>query len=135
MATSRYPHLVGKAFTRQHIADMFRGNPVTYLPIYQGKVTCGCFRKDLNPDAPFEVLVGDNPPVIESAELLLAVRNEIPVFVKEIWGERWEYKGIFVAKRLSEDMKDIEPRAARATQPRDPGGDVVMVLFLDRVGD
>ena len=108
---------------------------MSYLPMSKGKVTCGCFRKDLNPDAPYEVLVGDAPKVIESAELLLAVRNEIAVFVKEIWGERWEYKGVFVAKRISEEMKDIEPRAARAIPPREPGDDVIMVLFLDRVGD
>ena len=128
----RTADLEGKSFSRVDISLMFRGNPQHYLPIYQGKVTCGCFRRDLNPAAPYEILVGNAPMVVDEAEMLIKQTEAIPVFIKEIGAEKWAYQGMFTLRKYSNDIKDIASRAAGATPPRELMTDVVMVLFLDR---
>ncbi len=44
--------ILNKTYTREEIHEMLGGDMQSYLPHKDGKVVCGCFRLDTNPDAP-----------------------------------------------------------------------------------
>lgn len=80
----------GKTYSRKEISKMLGGNSQVYLPMKKDKVTCGCFLKSLNPDAPEEVLIGDIDQ--KSAKILSWQDESIPVFIKQE-SAVWEYVG------------------------------------------
>ena len=50
--------ITGEAYTRDRIHASLGGEKVTYLPQKEGKIVCGCFSTDFNPEAPLVILVG-----------------------------------------------------------------------------
>ncbi len=54
-----------------------------YLRERNGHIVCACLRADLNPSAPWEILVGKEESHVRQAELLAQALAPISVFVKE----------------------------------------------------
>jgi hypothetical protein len=92
---------VGRHYSRDEIGGMLGGSLQSYLPMKNGRVTCGCFRPDLNPDAPAVVLVGLGPQRVNSAKQAVLQRTRIPIFLKRESLE-WEYIGDWRATRFVE---------------------------------
>ena len=77
---------------------MFGGGVQSFLPTKNGRVVCGCFRMDLNPEAPQEILVGVGVQRVKNAHLVVLQKTSVPVFIKKE-AEDWEYMGRFRATR------------------------------------
>jgi hypothetical protein len=76
------PFIPGESYTRGQIHEEFGGETVTYLPQQDGKIVCGCFSPDSNPEAPYEILVGGrdeqgggDSSVVKKARLLAKHRG------------------------------------------------------------
>jgi predicted DNA-binding transcriptional regulator AlpA len=82
----------GRIYTLGQIAAAFGGETQSYLPQRDGCITCGRFTIGMNPDLPYEVLVGDLPRVRRKAELLANQEEAIPVFLKQ-GADRWLFHG------------------------------------------
>jgi len=112
-------------YSRDEIFNKLGGSKQYYLPMKNGQVLYGAFRKDLNPDAPKIVLPGTGPIIERSAHILATQKNPIPVFIKcDI--NNWKYMGDFVVKKLVEDSKVIEKHATKTHR-----ADITMVLYLE----
>lgn len=103
---------VGRIYTRHQIHVALGGELQTYLPQHGGKIVCGCFQPDLDPEAPHEILVADTPKVRQKAEMLCQQGGSIPVFLK-VNRNRWEYRGLFQVKKLSLDPLEIIHKAQK----------------------
>jgi len=99
-----------------------------YLPERNGRVVCACLRADLNPSAPWEILVGKEPPHIRKAELFVREPSPIPVFIKQAENQ-WEYWGRFRLERCETDPDKIRP-----VLPTNRLENTSMVLYLAEVG-
>ena len=116
----------GKTYTRAVIAKAVGGGSLqSYLPTVDGRVVCGCFRTDLNPEAPDLILPGTGPVIQSSAALLCEQGGKIPVFLAD-GNARWRFVGDYEVAATSTEAKDI--RAHRGSR-----GDVTRVIWLRRV--
>jgi len=107
----------GKLYTRSEISSLVGGNPQQFLPMRGGRVVCGCFRRDLNPDAPRKVLVGLGPQRERSARYAVDQGSALPIFVKEeeeADNRSWEYVGRYCATRYQTDGPELQRAAADA---------------------
>jgi len=52
------PFIPGESYTRDHIHKQVGGEKISYLPQKDGRIVCGCFSPDSNPEAPYVILVG-----------------------------------------------------------------------------
>src|SRR5258708_6829387 len=84
--------VVGHEYTFNAIAEVFGGQSFGYLPQVGSRIVCGRFTMEMNPHAPYEVLVGDPPGVLRRAEMLVEQGGVIPVFIKAATN-RWRYYG------------------------------------------
>ena len=116
---------LGAVYTRRQIHDLVGGDLESYLPRREGQVVCGCFDRDINPDAPDVVLAGFGPGREASARTFARQASFVPIFLKARINE-WEYVGDFRVRELSE-RSDVISRYA-AESGRD---DIAMVLFLE----
>ncbi len=92
----------GSEYDHSTIVAAFGGEPVSYLPQRAGRIVCGRFKAGaMNPNAPYEVLVGNSPRVARKAELLASQGESIPVFIKEA-PNRWRYHGAMRCARYDE---------------------------------
>src|SRR4051794_12943720 len=124
------PFRVGESYTRDQIHAELGGEKVTYLPQRGGRIVCGCFSQDSNPEAPLTVLVGDvteegDSTVLRKARLLCRQGGTIPVFLKEA-SNRWLYDGDYRCKGFSEDRRLLDQLQRRAGRE-----DVVLALYLE----
>ena len=120
------PFIRGKSYNRVTIAKpVGGGNLQSYLPTVDGRVVCGCFRTDMNPNAPDVILPGDGPIIRGAAEVLCAQGGTIPVFLKDAHA-RWRYMGRYEVERFSSDEKDVAAHRGGRT-------DVTRVIWLRRV--
>ncbi len=85
--------VVGNEYTLDDIVTALGGDTMSYLPQLKGRIVGGRFTADMNPNAPYKILVGDRPQVRRKAETLAAQEGTIPVFLKEA-PNRWRYHGI-----------------------------------------
>ena len=69
---------VGDSYTRKQIHAVLGGETVTYLSQQSGRIVCGCFSTDSNPDAPYEVLAGRPGPTRDDWRLFLSLRHTGP---------------------------------------------------------
>lgn len=99
-----------------------------YLRERNGHIVCACLRADLNPSAPWEILVGKEESHIRQAELLARESRPIPVFVKEAV-DQWEYWGQFQFERYEKDQDKIRPML-----PQNRIENTSMVIYLAEVG-
>ena len=85
--------VVGDEYTLDAIVSALGGDTMSYLPQLKGRIVGGRFTSDMNPNAPYTILVGDRPQVRRKAELLAAQEGTIPVFLKQA-PNRWRFHGV-----------------------------------------
>jgi hypothetical protein len=115
-------------YTREGIHQALGGSKEEYLPTKSGRVVCGAFRPDANPDAPLIILPGFGPKIEAAAELFSAQQSAVPIFLKR-GTNKWQYVGDFRVQRLSKDPQDITQHEKRANRRET----VSMILYLARV--
>ena len=86
---------------------------------------CGCFRTNINPDAPFEVIYGTGDDIQNSARLVGEQTTPIPVFLKRATS-KWEYVGKYKCVEHKQD-----PDEAQAQAPERAG--MKGILYFERV--
>jgi hypothetical protein len=125
--------ITGETYTRDQIHASLGGEKVTYLPQKGGKIVCGCFSTDSNPEAPLVILVGgsqedeDANVILKKANLLLGQGDPIPVFLKRAPNE-WLFDGYYRAAGATHDPRVIDQKQRVAGR-----NDVVMVLYLEAI--
>ena len=100
---------IGQRYSRQDIHDDLGGELDSYLPQRGGRIVCGCFNLDTNPDAPTVILAGDGPQIMNKAQQLCAQGGTIPVFIKRDTN-LWESMGDYTVVRCSTTPTDIQFR-------------------------
>jgi hypothetical protein len=117
---------LGHYYTRQQIHDALGGGVQDYLPHDYGRVVCGCFRKDTNPDAPNIILPGNGRDIQKWAEVFREQNYPIPIFIKK-QVNAWEYVGDYQVEGWTSDSSEIAKHAKKSKRP-----DITSVLFLKR---
>jgi hypothetical protein len=113
-----------RLYTRAEIHQLIGGGTTqSYLPSKGNEILAGCFRTELNPQAPGIVLVGKGPRIERAAELLTEQGNPVPVFLKRMSAE-WEYVGHWRAIKLDKDSDTIAKHSPNTTR-------VSGVLFME----
>lgn len=118
---------LGKHYTRDEIHELLGGGTQEYLPTKNGRVVCGCFRPDANPDAPKIVLPGFGEKIEGTAEIFANQDGAVPIFLKRA-PKQWQYVGDFRVKGISKDPAEISKQERHANRR----GTISMVLFLER---
>lgn len=98
---------LGEAYTRAQIHEFLGGSIQSFLPTVQGRVVCACLKKKMNPGAPYIILVGNKPRVLQAALKLAGQAAPIPVFLKET-SNAWNYAGLFSMLRASSKKDGFE---------------------------
>lgn len=129
MSQSGKPKM-GELYSREEISRMLGGSSWTYLPRDRGEVVSGCFRTDLNPKAPDEILVGYGKLRISSAKRLVEQNTPIPVFLHRA-SKQWEFVGYYCGKKFSEAPGEVTTKARAANLDRQIAG----VLYLEKTND
>jgi len=121
--------IVGYEYTMAEIHKVIAGDTMSYLPQSGARIVGGRFKKgEMNPNAPFQILVGDLPQVKRKAELLVSQGGNIPVFLKE-GPNRWRYHGLMRVVSYEQDPSII--RKTPGSEVREEN--VVGVLNLENV--
>jgi hypothetical protein len=100
-------------YTRKQIHKLIGGDLQSYLPHRGGRVVCGCFKTDNNPNAPKEILVGDRVNVVKYARVFAGQVEPIPVFIKQTVNQ-WKYIGNYQAVKYTEEPKEVSAKAKAA---------------------
>jgi hypothetical protein len=116
--------VAGDEYSFDAIAEAFGGKSFGYLPQVGSRIVCGRFTLEMNPHAPYEILVGDPPGVLRKAELLVEQGGMIPVFIKA-GTNRWRYHGPMEVIGLTKNSRVVGAKAKEANRD-----DVVAVLSL-----
>lgn len=120
---------LGRFYSRKEIAKHLGGGTQNYLP-HKGKhVVCGCFRRDLNPEAPSKVLPGNSDDKRRRANKFADQPEAVPVFLKQA-STRWEYVGCWRCNPPVEDPKQLAEERKRTGR-----GEISMILRLEKVSD
>jgi hypothetical protein len=114
--------IVGDEYSFNAIAEAFGGQAFGYLPQVGNRIVCGRFTLEMNPHAPYEILVGDPPGVLRKAQMLIDQSGVIPVFIKAATN-RWRYHGPMEAIGF-----DTNPRVVRVKAKEANREDVVGAL-------
>lgn len=107
---------LGKAYTRKVISSILGGSEIEYLPMENGRVVCGCFTLDHNPEAPDIVIPGNGRIIKKEAGIFCKQDYPIPVFIKRRVNE-WEYVGHYKVARFSEDSAEIATHHCGSVTP------------------
>lgn len=105
------------------------GELQTYLPQRDHVILAGCFTvKDVNPDAPLIIQVGNPAKVVKKAELLSTQpETRFPVFIKKTKAdEHYYFVGYYRYLDLKSDL------ALVASEERKSGrhGEIARILYL-----
>lgn len=87
---------------------------------------CGCFKRELNPDAPSIVLPGNTDSIKRFAEVFATQGEAVPIFIKQR-ANAWEYVGLWRCVFKTEESDEIRTRQAQAGRDEVP-----MVLRLEK---
>lgn len=101
-------------YTRTEIQTKLGGQTTGFLPMHDGHVVCGCFRRKYNPDAPDILLPGDLQRIVEPAERFCQQSFPIPIFICETKGDQWFYRGDYEVSSWTENAKEIAIHNQRA---------------------
>jgi hypothetical protein len=119
---------IGQVYTAGEIAAKLGGSPMPCLPTVNNKVVCGRFIREINPEAPDVILIGDGPKMLKNAKRLCEQKEAIPVFLKKSANDTgFRYIGYYKGKDWSDDPRKI------ADHPRGMGAKTAMRLFLTSV--
>ena len=93
------------------------------------RVVAVCMKKEMNPEAPFKLLVGKGRDKERYSELLITEqKNEaIPIFVK-VHSNEWEFCGHFRVASFSKELNVITKHERMARRY-----DVYMIIHFDEV--
>ena len=116
----------GSVYTRDEIHEKLGGGKQTFLPTKNNKVVCVCLTKDLNPNAPYEIVVGDGPIITSSAKRFADQSTYVPTFMK-IKSNEWAYEGDFRVKHIELNQKRIQTKYNLAGRKN-----IQLVLELER---
>jgi hypothetical protein len=118
-----------KCYTRQEISAKVGGGVMDCLSHAGKRVVAVCMKKEMNPEAPFKLLVGSGPDKKRYSEILCTEqRNEaIPIFIK-LANNSWEFQGNFKVENSSKDKQIIDVNAERAGRK-----DVYMLIKFKEV--
>jgi hypothetical protein len=118
----------GQFYEWRDIAESFElpgEGGVWFLPHRSGKTLCGLFRRELNPDAPETVIVGEGSERLEAAEVFSKQTESVPCFIRDRTG-LWKYHG-----RYRYEDSTVDPaRIVIHREGSEYKGAVPMVLFL-----
>ena len=95
------------AYSREAIKQVLGGNTTGFLPMHNGHVVYGCFRRNYNPDAPWIVLPGDLKRIVEPAERFCRQSFPIPIFLCDSDGDEWFYRGDYEVENWTENPVEI----------------------------
>ena len=99
--------IVGHEYAMRDIHAVIGGDTMSYLPQLGSRIVGGRFQKGaMNPNAPYEIIVGDLPQVRRKAQLLATQGGTIPVFLKE-GPNRWRFHGPMQVSCYSTDLATI----------------------------
>ena len=118
----------GRFYTRREIHQQLGGGLRDSLPHRDGRVVCGAFTPDRNPEAPRVVLIG-GARLDRWAEVLVRQAEAVPIFLKRS-PRKWEYVGDYRVGRKTRERAAIVRHAPSSIDP-DPD----LVLFLRRSGE
>ena len=105
-----------KTYAHSDLVEFFRGDMQSYLPQNGGRVVCGCLNPEMNPKAPYEIWVGDGPRIKMKAELLIAQKEPIPVFLKQRTNQ-WLYVGMMEADAFTTERNLLSEVTKTAKRP------------------
>lgn len=98
----------GRGYHWREIGRLVGHEPYGYLTQVNQNIVCGCFRTDLNPNAPSIVLPGGNDPQwVAKARLFQRQGTTIPIFVKTE-GLPWEFVGQFRVEAMTQNPVEIQ---------------------------
>ncbi len=121
-----YIFRLGRCYSRKEIASRLGGSAQSYLSHRNRRVVCGCFRKDLNPDAPGEVLPANTDDKRRWAEQFASQAEAVPIFLKKKSNE-WEYQGLWLCVSIITDAAVLAQRRRRSGR-----SSISMVLKLEK---
>ena len=116
-----------RPYNRKQIQKVLGGQVTGFLPMREGHVVCGCFRRKFNPDAPDILLPGNLQSIVEPAERFCRQRFPIPIFIYETESDAWFYQGDYEVSSWTENPKEIAIHNQRAGH-----NFVSRVIFLRR---
>lgn len=118
--------IAGYEYSMRDIHEIIGGDTMSYLPQSGGRIVGGRFKKGvMNPQAPYQIIVGDLPQVRRKAELLASQVGVIPVFLKE-GPNRWRYHGPMQVVSYSTDQVTV--RGTPGAQDREENVAGVLTL-------
>ena len=98
-----------------------------------GRVVCGCFKHEDNPDLPDVILPGTRSDIqAEAAEFCKGY--SVPTFVK-IRENQWCHVGNYHVVRVSTDAAEIALQQVRSFRKSKGRDKISQVLYLDPVGE
>jgi hypothetical protein len=100
----------GQCYTRQEISTKVGGSVMDCLSHTGNRVVAVCMKKEMNPEAPFKLLVGSGPDKKRYSDILCTEQKNdiVPIFVK-LANNCWEFRGNFKVEKSSKDKLIIEP--------------------------
>ena len=120
--------ILGNCYTRQEIHDLTGGGDLqTFLPNSNGKILCACLSQEYGPGIRPVILVGQGPTVQREAEMFCKQAEAVPVFYKKK-ANQWEYTGIFLPEKWTEDPGEIDETAESAGRIN-----LTKIIFLRRI--
>lgn len=118
----------GCTYTRTDIQRLLGGELITYLPQSDGKILAACLNRELNPNAPAVVQVGNKPGVVKKARLLSVQQEAIHVFMKnKELDKEYAYVGQYRCTGSTTDRGTI----AEAERISGRHGELAMLLCLE----
>jgi hypothetical protein len=122
---------IGQTYSRREISNRIGGDYVSYLPMREGNVVCGCFKKipQYNPEAPEVITIGRGKGKVEEAARTISRQHEpIPIFLFR-YDAAWEYIGNYRCIRYETD-----PGLCQQKMHENPArGLIVGILFFEKV--
>ncbi len=120
----------GNRYSRQAIKQMLGGDTMGFLPVHDGHVLYGCFRRKFNSDAPEIILPGDLRRIVEPAERFCRQSFPIPIFLCGSEGNEWMYKGDYEVESWTENPVEIGIHNRLSER-----NNISRVIFLKRTSD
>jgi hypothetical protein len=121
---------IGEIYKREGIQKKLGGPKRGFLPMVKGRVVCGFFYHQLNPDAPDIILPGDLKPIQEAAEMFCRQRFPVPIFLAR--NDFWEYVGDYRVESWTENKKEIALHERRAKAKVNRTVPISRILFLGK---
>ncbi|MHB1642285.1 MAG: hypothetical protein ACYCS8_06450 [Acidithiobacillus sp.] len=117
-----------REYKRSDIQKILGGELQSYLPQKNGIILAACLSIESNPDAPYEVQVGNAPKVVKKAELLSnQPETRFPVFIKNRRADKiYKFIEYYRFKSLSRNKRVIEKAEERSSRY----GELAYILHL-----